>query len=593
MELTVAYGGLSIEQNNHIRELVDRSPKNVKAKCIGDKVTRTGLRQLLKDATVVSVFLNEKDFINLNTLFEDDRLTMCSEADSIFEEKFGVELKTTPSLSDEEEEDVEIQDDIVDEEEEHQPQPQSVDVVDTEDGWNDIFTKFDEVDETYNEPVENTGVLHETPVAVASPIGVVEKVFTQPIQDLPKHTDEEYEMVESKLKGLERLNVELRKQLQDLKDKFSDAIAFEEFLKVKKEKSNLEERITQLNQTIVTLESDKRMLDSKLLVKKEDIAKLDGKINSLNTMVDSLNQEIENLNAEITRLGDSNLKLSDTNKKLEKEVEQVSQKLSLTEIEFDSNKNLVSTLQSENRNLQSRNASLLEDNEKLIETNKQISADHQSLLHRMKEQLAEAEAEPKTEPITVYKQEVKPLRRKYPNVTFIVPLSNLTVVDTYKYMKSVKGNKLLIDLTNNSYMDYVYQKDFKIKGGTTPTKWLLDGKPYGNCFMQKTGGEDVEIISYMIQPKPDNLFKKIDWDKILSDVSREQQVFIYLGSITEEGVVNVLKAVQGMVNILGVLGESSYDQRSAFMYLKQLDSYKVLAKHGTKDKAKIGITERW
>ena len=310
-------------------------------------------------------------------------------------------------------------------------------------------------------------------------------------------------------------------------------------------------------------------------------------------MVDTLNQEIENLNAEINRLSDSNLKLVDKNKELEKELEQVSKKLTLTEIEYDSSQSLVSTLQSENRNLHNKNESILEENENLIETNKKISADNKNLLQRMKEQLEEAKEEPKTEPITVYHQEIKPLRRKYPNVTFIVPLSNLTVIDTYKYIKTIKGDKLVLDLTNNSYIDYIYKDEFKIKGGTTPTKWLLEGKPYGNCFTQKTGGKGLEIISYLIHPKPENLFKRIDWDRVLADVSREQQVIINLGSITEEGVINVLKAVQGKVDILGVLGDSSYDQRSALMHLKALDFYTVLAKHGTKDRANIGITERW
>ncbi|EAO56519.1 Hypothetical protein RBTH_07085 [Bacillus thuringiensis serovar israelensis ATCC 35646] len=508
---------------------------------------------------------------------------MYNEVESIFAEKFGVESKTTPSLSVEEEDEVEIQDEIIEDEEEVTPNHKE----EEDGGWGDLFEEFDKKDNVHHIPVV------ETPVPVGSPVGVMEKIMTEPIIDLPKHTDEKYKMLEKRTEGMERLNVELRKQLQDLKDKLGDSVAFEEFLNVKKEKSTLEERITELNQSIVGLESEKRMLDSRLSVKKEDIAKLDVKIQSLNTMVDTLNQEIENLNAEINRLSDSNLKLVDKNKELEKELEQVSKKLTLTEIEYDSSQSLVSTLQSENRNLHNKNESILEENENLIETNKKISADNKNLLQRMKEQLEEAKEEPKTEPITVYHQEIKPLRRKYPNVTFIVPLSNLTVIDTYKYIKTIKGDKLVLDLTNNSYIDYIYKDEFKIKGGTTPTKWLLEGKPYGNCFTQKTGGKGLEIISYLIHPKPENLFKRIDWDRVLADVSREQQVIINLGSITEEGVINVLKAVQGKVDILGVLGDSSYDQRSALMHLKALDFYTVLAKHGTKDRANIGITERW
>ncbi|MEC2463461.1 hypothetical protein P9X10_00920 [Bacillus cereus] len=621
MELIVLYGGLTLEQNHHIEKLVDRSPKNLKAKSIGDKVSKVSLKRHLRDDKVVVVFLNEKDYINFSTIHDDERLTMISEVDDIFASQFGVVEEATPILTVEDPvsevivEDYEIESTVIEETDITEVSPLGGE----DDGWGSVFEQFGVADGENNTEDEVEEV--KMPVAVATPIspivsssnvvsnqsgvGVMERETDslQVAENIPTHTDAEFETLEKKVNSLNRINANLREQVTELNEKFDNTVQLEQYIEVKREKESLLGTVNELNETIKKLENEKSVLDSKLTITKADTIKVEAKVSALTTEIDELNsivkglnQEIDNLNAEITRISESNAKLKVTNDELETSLEQEKQKLSLAKMELESNQNLISTLQSENRNLQTKNDALLEDNENLIATNKNLTSSNQDLLDQMKRQLEESSKiveEAKTEPITFNLQSVKPVRRKYPNVTFIVPLSNLTVVDTYKYIKSIRGDKLILDLTNNSYIDYIYRDDFKLKGGTTPTKWLLDGKPYGSCFMQKSGGHGVEIISYMMQPKPENLFKRMDWDRVLSDISREQQVFINLGSITEDGVVDVLKAVQGKVDILGVLGESAYDQRSAFMYLQQLDSYRVLAKHNTKDKAKIGITERW
>lgn len=155
------YGGLTTEQNRHIEELVNNSPKNLITKNLGDKVTRTSLKRQLKRLNSCGSILNWERLHQLQCSpwrrqtnnVQWSRIHICREV--------WVESKTTPSLSVEEEDEVEIQDEIIEDEEEVTPNHKE----EEDGGWGDLFEEFDKKDNVHHIPVV------ETPVPVGSPVG--------------------------------------------------------------------------------------------------------------------------------------------------------------------------------------------------------------------------------------------------------------------------------------------------------------------------------------------------------------------------------------------------------------------------------------
>ena len=183
---------------------------------------------------------------------------------------------------------------------------------------------------------------------------------------------------------------------------------------------------------------------------------------------------------------------------------------------------------------------------------------------------------------------VKKLERRYPNVEFLVPLSSNSVVKMYEYVSSLSDKFLFIDLTSNSYID----NDLRLKKLVRPSKWLLEGWDYRKVTVESENRENIRVITSVVHEFDSSILLKVDWDNVLGELSFESKVIINIGSIYDDSVLDVLKAVQHGVTVKGFLGDLKRDQRIGKLALQKLEKYKVLASHETADSLNI-ITDRY
>lgn len=183
------------------------------------------------------------------------------------------------------------------------------------------------------------------------------------------------------------------------------------------------------------------------------------------------------------------------------------------------------------------------------------------------------------------------IKRGYPNVEFIVPLSSGSVTAMYEYISGIDGKILFIDLTNNSYLDnFIKIKDRLVR----PTKWLKEDWSYRDVVAESTSHSNIRLISSVVHLFDSSTLVQLDWDRVLGDLATENKVVINIGTIHENGVLDVLKAVQSGVAVKGIVGDKQRDQRIGKLALTQLPNCRVLAHQGVADNPNFKIiTERY
>jgi hypothetical protein len=291
---------------------------------------------------------------------------------------------------------------------------------------------------------------------------------------------------------------------------------------------------------------------------------------ALMAVIDNLNKEIEELKEELDN-SVSAMVYRDLKKKFEESesnYKDLKEQYDQLVVQFDKGVFDNQTLRSENETLRHQ-----------MDDIKGKFADLLSLVEKQKEKLKERET--KSSPT------IKPLKRNYPNVQFIVPLSSNSVIKMYEYIASRTDNFLFLDLTNNSYIDNYIKFESLYK----PSKWLLGDWGYKNVIANNKTHKNIKVISSVVHEWNSDDLLKLAWDKLLGDLALER-VVINIGSIYDNHVLDVLKAVENHANIMCFLGDLKRDQRIGKFALRDLKNYKVLASQTVVDAFGM-VTDRY
>src|SRR5690606_33930483 len=156
-------------------------------------------------------------------------------------------------------------------------------------------------------------------------------------------------------------------------------------------------------------------------------------------------------------------------------------------------------LKQKNQELEKQVKQAVSEKEEVTDKVSQLNVEKESLesqLTEVKGKFAELmkmfESQQKTleEVKAVKTSKVVPIKRRYPNVEFIVPLSSNSVIKMYEYVASIKDDILFIDLTNNSYIDNYIKTDSIVK----PTKWLTGEYPYKKVVVNSISHKNIRFI---------------------------------------------------------------------------------------------------
>ncbi|PHE64280.1 hypothetical protein COF68_05405 [Bacillus toyonensis] len=430
--------------------------------------------------------------------------------------------------------------------------------------------------------------------------------------DLKKTRDAIEVQLNKKIKDLENevtsLNNELDRRTADNGKVIKRAMNLEKDLKSEKIKSN------ELGSELADLKPKYAEVVERNNTQKDKIYDLSTENISLRDSKETLERDKRNLevdNRELTRekkeLEESNRTLVSEKRTLTSEKADLlleKQTLESDKLALESDKRALEsetrTLESENRSLESEKRNLEVSNRTMKESMETLEKDKKELIQDNKilatelrtsrhEQATNVQEQATSNDKTQMLSGVETIKGKYPNVTFIVPLSSNSVLKMYEYISTLTEDVLFIDLTNNSYIDsYV----LKLTSIVRPTKWLEDGVPYNKVIAKSQLKPNLKIVTHVIHKMPTDLITSLDWDKVLKEVSRERKVIVNIGAITDNGVLEVLKAVQRGVVLQGFVGNLQRDQRMAQFHLKDINIKKVLGQTGIEDKFKV-ITERW
>lgn len=582
MELKVLYGGLPREQCKLIERLINESTKHLVGSNLGQKVTRVALKRMLRDSTVSVVLLNESDYDQMKTSLSDDRLVCVINEDSIinlFESRYGVNQEE-PDEKDSDEEDEVIdrgyenkdRGNVVEEEDDTKLEEDSdleTDEPNRELTWEEILANYEKLGK---EDLEDTDDTSEESVGESIEDENKSKT-TGSIDNITDNKDD----IDSELESdqIPQLDDEDSSSNRGIVD---NGVGNGEVSQDQPSNSALHILINNLQAQI---KEQQEFIDNS--VSREDYQSLKQKYTQAESKLETLIKEKDLLVSQADELIDDKKRLSSELEKLKQESKSSMERVIQLDSERKALESRVLDAEKGKSDLEERLSLVTMERDNLTSQMDDIKLKFSDLLfqvERQKKTINELKAG--KAPV------IRPIKRRYPNVEFIVPLSSNSVMVMYEYLSSRTDDFLFVDLTNNSYIDSYIKMNSLVK----PSKWLVDGYNYKKVIAGSKSHTNIRVISHVIHAMDRGILLQLDWDKVLGDLSLEKKVLINIGCIYDEHVVDVLKAVQSGVTIKGFLGDMKRDQRIGKFRLSDLNKVRVIAKRGVEDAFKI-ITDRY
>lgn len=140
------------------------------------------------------------------------------------------------------------------------------------------------------------------------------------------------------------------------------------------------------------------------------------------------------------------------------------------------------------------------------------------------------------------------------NIEFYVASSGISLMHAYNYLLTENDEGLLVDLSRESFVDVFV----KLKGPVRPDKWLIDGiniRAAFTAFETKEVYEvskELRLITAPAYTLPMNIYREVEWKDRLAEAAKLGiPVMIFLGDITQEGVIDFVNRLEGItVNVL-------------------------------------------
>lgn len=556
MDFKVIHGGLDRDKVELIESLMTLSKTNLISSNLGSKVTKVSVKRILKDTYVSVVFLKSSDYTNITTSLQDDRL-VCVSSDSDIEEFFNQKFNVTLEV-------------------EVEPEPLENEIDDFPDeGEDETYSDFNETDtdiEDVDELESSKEMSWEELMNNFDKIG--SDTDTDSSVNILEEEDSDEEQEDSSLS--EKLNSNENPQL-DVSE-----------LELEIEEEVEEEIIRNLRNTGVLTVDATPDKDELLRIPPEDYSlsssnSEDAKVGALESLIEKLRQQLNEQEEFLSK----SVNIEDYNK-LKTELETANEDLgnqkdinkflrSNLNDKVEETDSLKRTIKTNLRDSEQTITSLRLELEDKVKAKETVDGELSELKIKFKELMGhymkkEDEIKRLKKNQTVSKPKVTSIKKRYPNVEFIVPCSSNSVIPMYEELSKRTESLLFIDLTNNTYIDNF----IRFEKVTNPMMWLSGERDYKKVASKSVKHKNIRIISSVVHKLEDDYLLKIDWDKILGELTKERKVVINIGSIYDADVRTVLKAIQRGVSIKAFIRDSKRDERIAKFALEGLTEYKLI-----------------